>query len=71
MTTQTRIAAEEYLEALSAHGIEYLFANPGTDFAPIVGGVRPCQPQQPQGAAADRGAAREPPRSPWRMAIPW
>ena len=36
MTTQTRIAAEEYLEALSAHGIEYLFANPGTDFAPIV-----------------------------------
>ena len=36
MTTQTRIAAEEYLEALAAHGIEYLFANPGTDFAPIV-----------------------------------
>jgi len=36
MTTPTRIAAEEYLEALSAHGIEYLFANPGTDFAPIV-----------------------------------
>jgi acetolactate synthase I/II/III large subunit len=32
----TRIAAEEYLEALAAHGIEYLFANPGTDFAPIV-----------------------------------
>ncbi len=36
MTTQTRIAAEDYLEALSAHGIDYLFANPGTDFAPIV-----------------------------------
>ena len=32
----TRIAAEDYLEALSAHGIDYLFANPGTDFAPIV-----------------------------------
>jgi acetolactate synthase-1/2/3 large subunit len=36
MTTQTRIAAEDYLEALAAHGIEHLFANPGTDFAPIV-----------------------------------
>src|SRR6185312_10527445 len=36
MTTQTRIAAEDYLEALGAHGIDYLFANPGTDFAPIV-----------------------------------
>ena len=34
--TQTRIAAEDYLEALAAHGIEHLFANPGTDFAPIV-----------------------------------
>jgi acetolactate synthase I/II/III large subunit len=31
-----RIAAEDYLEALAAHGIEYLFANPGTDFAPII-----------------------------------
>jgi acetolactate synthase-1/2/3 large subunit len=31
-----RIAAEYYLEALSEHGIEYLFANPGTDFAPVV-----------------------------------
>jgi len=34
--TQKRIAAEDYLAALSAHGIEYLFANPGTDFAPII-----------------------------------
>jgi acetolactate synthase I/II/III large subunit len=32
----TRIAAEEYLDALAAQGIEYLFCNPGTDFAPIV-----------------------------------
>ncbi len=38
MTTppQPRIAAEDYLEALAAHGIEYLFVNPGTDFAPII-----------------------------------
>ena len=34
--TQTRIAAEDYLEALAAHGIDHLFCNPGTDFAPIV-----------------------------------
>ena len=32
----TRIAAEDYLDALSAHGIEHLFVNPGTDFTPIV-----------------------------------
>ncbi len=36
MTDKPRIAAEEYLDALAAHGIEYLFCNPGTDFAPIV-----------------------------------
>ncbi len=34
--SQTRIAAEDYLDALAAHGIEHLFCNPGTDFAPIV-----------------------------------
>jgi acetolactate synthase-1/2/3 large subunit len=33
---RTRIAAEDYLDALAAHGIDYLFCNPGTDFAPIV-----------------------------------
>jgi acetolactate synthase-1/2/3 large subunit len=32
----TKIAAEYYLQALAEHGIDYLFANPGTDFAPIV-----------------------------------
>ncbi len=36
MTNPPRIAAEEYLDALAAHGIEHLFCNPGTDFAPIV-----------------------------------
>jgi len=36
MTTPPRIAAEEYLDALAAQGIEHLFVNPGTDFAPIV-----------------------------------
>lgn len=36
MSGQVRIAAEDYLEALAAQGIDYLFANPGTDFAPII-----------------------------------
>lgn len=36
MTTPPRIAAEDYLDALAAHGIEHLFCNPSTDFAPIV-----------------------------------
>jgi acetolactate synthase-1/2/3 large subunit len=28
--------AEAYLELLAARGVEYHFANPGTDFAPII-----------------------------------
>jgi acetolactate synthase-1/2/3 large subunit len=34
--TPPRIAAQDYLDALAAHGIDHLFANPGTDFAPII-----------------------------------
>ena len=34
--SEQRIAAEDYLDALAAHGIDHLFCNPGTDFAPIV-----------------------------------
>lgn len=30
------IAAEAYLRALADHGVDHLFANPGTDFPPIV-----------------------------------
>jgi acetolactate synthase-1/2/3 large subunit len=30
------IAAEAFLAALSAHGVDYFFVNPGTDFPPIV-----------------------------------
>lgn len=30
------IAAEAFLRALADHGVDYLFANPGTDFPPIV-----------------------------------
>ncbi len=35
-TPQETSAAEVLLRALKAHGIDYFFANPGTDFAPIV-----------------------------------
>jgi acetolactate synthase I/II/III large subunit len=34
-----RSAAEIYLESLGAHGVEYLFANAGTDFPPVVEGL--------------------------------
>ncbi|MBM3528005.1 MAG: thiamine pyrophosphate-requiring protein [Alphaproteobacteria bacterium] len=30
------IAGEAFLRALADHGVEYLFANPGTDFPPVV-----------------------------------
>ena len=33
---QTRTVAEAFLAALRARGVDYLFANAGTDFAPIV-----------------------------------
>ncbi len=33
---RTKIAAEYFLDALSQHGVDYFFANPGTDFPPIV-----------------------------------
>jgi len=33
---RTPIAGEAFLRALSDHGIEYFFANPGTDFPPVV-----------------------------------
>jgi len=35
-TKSPRLAAEDYIEALAAHGIEHLFVNPGTDFAPLI-----------------------------------
>ncbi|MGE0060610.1 MAG: thiamine pyrophosphate-requiring protein [Xanthobacteraceae bacterium] len=34
--TRPPIAAEAFLRALSDHGTDYFFANPGTDFPPIV-----------------------------------
>jgi acetolactate synthase-1/2/3 large subunit len=33
---RTPIAGEAFLRALADHGVDYLFANPGTDFPPVV-----------------------------------
>ena len=35
-TQRTPIAGEAFLRALADHGVDYFFANPGTDFPPIV-----------------------------------
>ncbi|MFN3656167.1 MAG: thiamine pyrophosphate-requiring protein [Pseudolabrys sp.] len=35
-TAKPTIAAEAFLRALADHGVDYFFANPGTDFPPIV-----------------------------------
>jgi acetolactate synthase-1/2/3 large subunit len=43
MANAPRIAAEDYLDALAAHGIEHLFVNPGTDFAPLIEGLARAQ----------------------------
>ena len=58
MTQPSRIAAEDYLEALAANGIEHLFVNPGTDFAPIVEAFSRAA-RRNAGAAADGRAARK------------
>jgi len=52
----TRSAAEIYLESLAEHRIDYLFANAGTDFAPIVEGLA---------CGAERGA-----RMPKALVVP-
>jgi acetolactate synthase I/II/III large subunit len=36
ITGRKKIAAEAFLQALSEHGVDYVFANPGTDFPPVV-----------------------------------
>ena len=36
---QPTTAAEAFLMALKANGVDYLFANAGTDFAPVIEGL--------------------------------
>jgi hypothetical protein len=61
------IAAEALLLRLKAHGIDYLFANGGTDFAPIIeayvtGGAKGSAMPQPS------SFRMKPQRWPWPMA---
>ena len=46
------IAGEAFLRALADHGIDYFFANPGTDFAAGGRGLQPRQAVERQGADA-------------------
>src|ERR1041385_8767618 len=41
--TRTPIAGEAFLRALADHGIDYFFANPGSDFPPILEAVSPAK----------------------------
>jgi hypothetical protein len=50
-------AADVMLASLRQHGVEFFFANPGTDFPPIVEGFRAGPDAAWGGAAADPGAA--------------
>ena len=52
--------AEAYLALLAERGIEYLFANAGTDFAPIVEAYAKAAHSGHAGAAAAHRDAREP-----------
>ncbi len=36
MTTTAKTAGDVFIERLAAHGVDYLFANGGTDFAPVI-----------------------------------
>ena len=70
MTSQSRIAAEDYLEALAAHGIEHLFVNPGTDFAPIVEAFARAARSNRRCRGRWSCRTRTPPWR-WHMATPW
>ena len=39
MSQRRPLAGEVLLRRLKAHGVDYLFANSGTDFAPVIEGV--------------------------------
>ena len=41
--TRPPIAGELFLSALAAHGVDYFFCNPGTDFPPIIEGLAEAQ----------------------------
>ena len=51
--------AEAYLALLKARGIDWLFANAGTDFAPIIEAFCARRRRRARAARAARGAARD------------
>ena len=53
------IAAEAFLRALADHGVDYFFANPGTDFPPIVEAFSRAKKTNAKVPQARAGAARE------------
>ncbi len=59
-TTRPTIAAEAFLRALADHGTDYFFANPGTDFPPIVEAFSRAKKTNAKVPQAGAGAAREP-----------
>ena len=63
-------AAEAYLELLAARGVEYFFANAGTDFAPIIEAYAKRAAAGPGAAAPHHRAARDAAVA-WPTATPW
>ncbi|MGB9393781.1 MAG: hypothetical protein WCB32_03260 [Pseudolabrys sp.] len=61
------IAAEAFLRALADHGIDYFFANPGTDFPPIVEAFSRAKKPMPRSQGPFWCRTRTS-RSPWRTA---
>ncbi|MGH7154546.1 MAG: hypothetical protein ACREF3_11525, partial [Acetobacteraceae bacterium] len=42
-SVQTGIVAGAYLALLAERGVDYLFANAGTDFAPVIEALARCE----------------------------
>ncbi len=47
-TVEVETTAQAYLELLRDRGIDYFFANAGTDFAPLIDGFARCAEQGKQ-----------------------
>jgi len=69
-TATIESTADAYLELLAARGVDYLFANAGTDFAPLIEAYARRQANALACPSPSRSRTR-PRRSPWPMATPW
>ena len=63
--------AEAYLTLLAERGVEYLFANAGTDFAPLVEAFAKAARTGDAGAASRSSPPTKIWRCRWRMAGRW